>query len=132
MIPMPNREARIDQLKAAAQRKREDAIARACRAIVALENRGRPINFTSVAVEAGVSKDFLYKNEPLRRAIAFKRGPAQATINPAREAPGSSAAVKLQVATDALRKLRAENATLRTENARLRGDLQALRRRRSE
>lgn len=127
-----NREARVDQLKAAAQRKHEDAVARANHAIVALENRRRPINFTSVALEAGVSKDFLYKNETLRRAIALKRGPARATINPTRDTTDSSATVKLQVATIALHRLRGENAALRAENVQLRGDLQAVRRRRPE
>lgn len=125
------RDARIAQLRGAALRKHEDASAKANRAIIALENRGRVVNFTTVAAEAGVSRDFLYKNDALRSAIMDKR---RASIgSPARSrspSPASSDAVKLRVATDALRRLRAENDALRAENARLRGDLHELGRRR--
>lgn len=126
---MSTRDARIAQLRTAAQRKHEEALARANRAIVALENRGRAINFTTVANEAGVSRDFLYKNAALRRAIALKRGVVRAVVSQPMQASSGSAAVKLHVATDALRRLREENTKLRTENARLHGDLRALRRR---
>jgi hypothetical protein len=125
------RDARIAQLRDAAVRKREDATAKASRAIIALENRGRAVNFTTVASEAGVSKDFLYKNEALRSTIMGKRGPSTGSPSRSRSpSPASSDAVKLRVATDALKRLRAENDALRTESARLRGDLHDLRRRR--
>ncbi len=122
---------RVTQLRRASRRKHDDAIAKAKRAIVALENRGLAINFTSVASTAGVSKDFLYKNEALRSTIIGKR--RASTGVPSRSespSPSSSDAVKLRVATDALKRLRAENDSLRAENARLRGDLHELRRRR--
>lgn len=125
------RDARIAQLRDAAARKREDATAKANRAIIALENRGRAINFTTVAAEAEVSKDFLYKTEALRSTIMAKRGPSNGGTPRSRtSSPNSSDAVKLKVATDALKRLRAENDALRAENARLRGDLYDLRRRR--
>jgi hypothetical protein len=124
-----NREVRISQLKAAASRKREDAIARANRALVSLESRGRPINFTSVSLEAAVSKDFLYKNQALRRIIVLKRGPGRPALSAIRSSGANASAVKLTVATEALRQLRRENQALAAENARLRGDLQALRQR---
>jgi len=122
-----NRQARIEQLRAASSRKHDEAVAKANRALMRLENRGRAINFTSVASEAGVSKDFLYKNEELRRAIQKRRDKPVAT-SPHTGASSSSDAVKLRVANAALKQLRAENEALRAENARLRGDLHALRR----
>lgn len=124
-----SREVRISQLKAAASRKREDAIARANRALVSLESRGRPINFTSVSLEAAVSKDFLYKNQALRRIIVSKRGPGRPALSATSTSGANASAVKLTVATEALRQLRRENQALAAENARLRGDLQALRQR---
>lgn len=124
------REARIQQLREASARKSADATAKAKRAIIALESKGRPINFRTVATAAGVSKDFLYATPDLRRTIIDKRRPVRALVNlPAATTRSGSDQVKLQVATDALRRMRAENATLRAENARLRGDNQALRRR---
>ena len=125
---------RITQLRHAARRKHDAAVAKAKRAIVALENRGLAVNFTSVASTAGVSKDFLYKNEALRSAIMGKRraptgGPSRSQSPSPSPSPTSSDAVKLRVATDALKRLRAENDSLRAENARLRGDLHELRRR---
>lgn len=115
-----------EPLRAAAQAKQADALARARRAIVALESRGRTINFNTVAEEAGVSKGYLYKQPDLRRAIAERRtappGPAAASARSS-ERSEASAVHKLAIATDALKRLRAEVQALREENARLRGDL---------
>lgn len=119
----PDREARQTRLRAAAGKKSAEAVARAHRAIVSLENRGQTVNFNTVAEVGYVSKDFLYSNTELRALIMQKRGrPAGPTV-PASEGTEASAAVKLQVVTAALERLRAENAHLRQENARLRGEI---------
>lgn len=120
-------------LRAAASAKATDALARARRAIVALENRGQPINFNTVATEAGVSKGYLYRQPDLRRSIAEKRpSPPAAVARSARQqaSADSVAAKKLAVAVEALKSLRAEVQALREENARLRGDVAEERRRR--
>ncbi len=48
-----------ENLRAAAQRKREAAVKRAGTALRALESSGAPITFRGLATAAGVSVDFL-------------------------------------------------------------------------
>lgn len=125
----PDRDDRVARLRAAAQRKSEDAAARANRAVITLENRGQAVNFNTVAAEAGVSKDFLYSNTQLRSLITEKRPGRPAAATPAaQQTSEASALVKLAVATEALRRIRQEAAQLRQENAALRGELLATRR----
>jgi hypothetical protein len=125
----PDRNERVARLRAAAQRKSQDAAARAHRAIITLESRHQAVNFNTVAAGGGVSKDFLYSNPQLRSLIIEKRRGA-----PSPGAPGgqrtseASALIKLAVATKALNRVRQENAQLRLENAALRGELLATRR----
>ena len=125
----PDRDDRIARLRAAAQRKSEDATARAHRAILALETRRQVVNFNTVAAEAAVSKDFLYGNRQLRSLIMEKRpGRAGPVVPAAERASEASALVKLAVIAEALQRIRQENAQLRHENAALRGELLAVRR----
>jgi len=49
-------------LRSAAQRKHEAAIARATTALDALERDGKPVTFPGLAKAAGVSVDFLYRS----------------------------------------------------------------------
>jgi hypothetical protein len=91
-----------------------------------LETRRQAVNFNTVAAEAAVSKDFLYSNTQLRLLIMEKRPGRSGPAVPVDERPSeASALVKLAVATEALRRLREENAQLRRENAALRGELLA-------
>ena len=65
--------------------------------------------------------------------IADKRRAPSSVVQASRKAADQAdqgAAQKLAVATEALRRLKAENDVLRAENERLRGDLADLRRRR--
>jgi hypothetical protein len=125
----PDRDDRVARLRAAAQRKSEDATARAHRAIITLENRGQTVNFNTVAAEADVSKDFLYSNTQLRSLIIEKRPGRPGAATPAvQQTTEASALVKLAVAAEALRRIRQEVAQLRQENAALRGELLATRR----
>jgi hypothetical protein len=124
-----DRDDRVARLRAAAQRKSEDATARARRAIITLESRGQTVNFNTVAVEARVSKDFLYSNTHLRSLITEKRpGRSGAVTSAAQQTSEASALVKLAVAAEALRRIRQEVTQLRQENAALRGELLATRR----
>ena len=77
-----------DNLKRAAQAKREAARARAAKGLLRLLKSGGPITFQTVAQEAGVSKDFLYRTTDLRERIMDLRDRASAshTTGPAPEA----------------------------------------------
>jgi hypothetical protein len=124
------REQRAARLRGAAQLKSETAHSKARRAIMSLENRALPINFRTVADEAGVSRDFLYRSPEIRQLIVdHRRRPAPLiTSSPqALKRSEASAAVKLALATQALQRLREENRRLRDENARLLGDLSSRR-----
>jgi Family of unknown function (DUF6262) len=57
-----------ENLRAAAHRKHQAAIARATTALDALERDGTPVTFRGLAKAAGVSVDFLYRS-PLRTRI---------------------------------------------------------------
>ncbi|WP_144796580.1 DUF6262 family protein [Microbacterium paludicola] len=125
------RQARVENLKESSTRKSEEAQAKAWRAIMALVARGATVDFPAVVIEAGVSPSFLYKNPRLRAEIVSRRTPppprieSRSTVARSKEA---SNAVKLAVASSALRQLRDENTSLRAENARLQGEIQTLRR----
>lgn len=125
----PDRNERVARLRAAAQRKCQDAAARAHRAILTLENRRQAVNFNTVAATGGVSKDFLYSNPQLRSLIMEKRASRPSpNVSAGQRTSEVSALVKLAVATEALNRVRQENAQLRLENAALRGELLATRR----
>jgi hypothetical protein len=74
-----------DNLRAAAQRKRQAATQRAETALDALIATGEPITFRGLARTAGVSIDFLYRS-PLRARIEQLRASQQCTP-PVRAAP---------------------------------------------
>jgi regulator of replication initiation timing len=97
-------------LALASQRKSQDAIARARRALSAMHDAGAPITFQGVAQQAGVSRQWLYKNAQLRAEIEKLRGRQMGT----RRVPVA------QRASDA--SLRQRNQTLSQENKRLRGE----------
>jgi hypothetical protein len=61
-----------ENLRSAAQRKHETAIARATTALESLERDGTSVTFRGLAKTAGVSVDFLYRS-PLRARIAKLR-----------------------------------------------------------
>lgn len=101
-------------LAAAAQRKSEDALARARAALIVMHEAGVEITFQGVARQAGVSRQWLYKNAMLRGEVEKLRGHQGA-------APRVPAA---QRASDA--SLRQRNAMLLEENKRLRRDVAEL------
>jgi len=90
MVPRGN----PDNLRAAAQRKRQAATERAQTALDALITAGEPITFRGLAKTAGVSIDFLYRS-PLRARVEQLRAEQQRTppapAEPEPEAPPSPA-----------------------------------------
>ena len=78
-------ERRADALRKAAQAKRQAAVTRTETAIRALIKNKQEINFRSVARAAGVSLDFLYGNDDLRKRIEKLRGQQDR-----RSAPGAA------------------------------------------
>ena len=82
-------ERRADALRKAAQAKRQAAVTRADTAIRKLIKNQQDINFRSVARAAGVSLDFLYGNDDLRKRIEKLR--TQQNTRPAPDpAPGQA------------------------------------------
>lgn len=73
----------------AARAKREAATARAEQGLGRLLKAGSPINFHTVATEAGVSKDFLYRSTQLRERIMDLRSKTVPIPAPKREAARS-------------------------------------------
>ena len=115
---MPPNRARA--LTAAAQRKRDDTLARTRTALAELDQQGRPITFQSVARQAGVSRQWLYQQPDLRaeierlRALHLQR---RGEV-PARErATEASLRSRIQTLLDENRRLRAEVADLKAELA---------------
>src|SRR5436305_2471410 len=87
-----------ENLRAAAQRKRQAATERAQTALDALIAAGEPVTFRGLAKRAGVSIDFLYRS-PLRarveqlRAQQQRRPPAHAHPDPELNEPPSQSNV---------------------------------------
>lgn len=93
-----------------------DALSRARAAIETLDRNGEPTTFTTVALRAGVSRGWLYRQAELREAIL--------TLRTDRQATGPLLPATQRATVDSLRQrvdgLRAEIARLREENAQLR------------
>ncbi len=97
-----------DNLRNAAQRKHEAAVARATTALEALERDGKPVTFRGLAKTAGVSVDFLYRS-PLRARIEKLR----AERGSAPPAPRSVAASATVTQSNVVRALTAQIAELK-------------------
>ncbi len=73
-----------ENLRGAAQRKHDAAVARATAALEGLERDRKPVTFRGLASAAGVSVDFLYRS-PLRPRIEKLRAEQQRTPPAPRE-----------------------------------------------
>ena len=103
---------KIETLKDAAERKRQDALRRTDEAINRLIKQGKRINFPCVAEEAGVSVTYLYKYNEIRERIEHLRNQqTQAVDKPAQPqaATDNSKAVIIYNLKQEINKLRAEN-----------------------
>lgn len=112
----------------ASQRKSQDAIARARAALSAMHDTGAPITFQGVAQHAGVSRQWLYKNAPLRAEIEKLRGRQMGTrrVPVAQRASDASLRQRNQTLSQENKRLRSENTELKDELAALLGQRRAL------
>lgn len=117
-------------LVAAAAERHNSARRRATVAIEHLDGCGEAVTFSGVAVAAGVSRGWLYRQDDLRAAII--------RLRPTAGRPVTSGAANQRASIDSLRQrldaartevaqLRAENAGLRDQVARSFGDQRARR-----
>jgi hypothetical protein len=103
---------------AAAQRRAQETRDRALAALRRMDATGKPINFDTVAREAGVSRSWLYTQDQLRAEIERLRE-RRRTTNPTSKAPGrhrasdASLLRRLEAATVRIRRLEGENQELR-------------------
>jgi hypothetical protein len=116
-------ERRASALRQAAQAKRQAAVARAETAIRALIKNKKEINFRSVARAAGVSLDFLYGNDDLRKRIEKLRN--QQKARPVL-APDPAPADDNDIVHILTEKLRRERETRRTTVSELEAQLAAV------
>jgi hypothetical protein len=99
-----------DHLRTAAARRSQDAAERVRRALVEMTKARTPISFTSVARQASVSTDFLYRHPELRTKIETLRQPQKQATLPAVQAPESSGGAVTALA-EHLRRLHAARNT---------------------
>jgi hypothetical protein len=97
-----------DNLRAAARRKHQAAVARATTALDLLERDGKPVTFRGLAKAAGVSVDFLYRS-PLRAQNEQLRS-ARDSAPPA---PRSVEACEIPTQSNVVRALTAQIADLK-------------------
>jgi hypothetical protein len=123
-------QVRVDRLTVAAREKSADKVAAANRAITKLTSSGASVTFASIAREAGVSTDFLYRNAPLRERISELRTSPTRSAAPLLERPsGASQIVQIAALKKSVTELRHQRDELRRENEVLRGELLTLKRR---
>lgn len=122
------RQQRLDHLARAARAKHDAALTRAEAGLRQLIKSGAPVNFRTLATEAGVSLDFLYRTPQLRERVEALR--AQQHPRPAPSGPNAAAPTNAVVAalTAKLRQARDENTHLRAQLAAAHGELLTLRR----
>jgi Family of unknown function (DUF6262) len=117
-----------DNLRAAAQRKHDNAVDRAQQAIRALVRGGEPVNFRAVARLADCSPDFLYRTPALRARIQQLRAqprPADAATDITANVPANSMVIRELAAqlADEKRRHREDVAELEAALAAAQGEL---------
>jgi hypothetical protein len=116
-------------LTRAAAERHQATLRKASDAIARLDSTGQPVNFSSVAAAAGVSRDSLYRNPGIRDLISRLRSapPRSATTRTAERATAESLRALLSTARAEITRLRAENTMLRDQAARHLGEQRATR-----
>lgn len=122
-------ERKIEALKEATDRKRQEALDKTNAAIAKLLKEDKRINFPTVAKEAGVSVTYLYKYDDLKERINHLRKQQEETIKKP-IAPQSASDKSKQVIINQLRErikqLEADNRELRNKNEAVYGRLYQL------
>jgi len=114
-------------LTQAAAERHQATLKKAGDAIARLDDAGQPVNFSSVAAAAGVSRDSLYRNPGIRDLISRMRSAPPRTTRTAERATAESLRALLSTARAEITRLRAENTTLREQAARHLGEQRATR-----
>jgi len=112
-----------NNLKESWNRRSADAKTRALKAIEALMREKEPVNFNSVHLRSGVSKNYLYNNEELRKGIEECRAEEQArekAWHSKYDKTSKSKEVIIETKDKHIAKLEAENRRLRKEINQLR------------
>jgi hypothetical protein len=117
-------------LRAAASRRTTDTRKRAVKALRRLDTTGAPVNFDTVAREAGVSRSWLYAQTDLRTEIQrLRERQRTASSTPAvpdrQRATDTSLLRRLEAATERIRRLERDNRELREALAQALGEHRA-------
>lgn len=115
-------------LVVAAQRRRDDTLERARRALHDLRETGQRHTITEIAARAGVSRSWLYAQPELRDELRQLAAPSKtARFAPAQidRASDTSLRQRLTLAHERIRELDHENRQLRNQIAHLHGELRA-------
>jgi Family of unknown function (DUF6262) len=115
----------IGALAAAAQRKHTSAVERARAALVALDDVGAEITFQSVAAQAGVSRQWLYKIPELRAEVEKLRARQARPVPAAQRASDASLRQRNAMLLEENKRLRRENQELKHELANVLGERRA-------
>jgi hypothetical protein len=100
-------------------RRRQAALAAARHAIEQLQREGKTINYTAVALSAGVSRTWLYSQDQIRDLISqLRQQHTPAVPLAAQRASTGSLRQRLDAARAEITRLRAENHSLREQVAR--------------
>lgn len=110
-------------LEAGWKRRSEEAKEKAFRAIEKIRKNGGSVNFNSVHVESGLSKNYLYTNDEIRSLIEAERDKEQArseAYHKKYDKTSKSKDVVIESKDKYIAKLLAENESLRREINQLR------------
>lgn len=122
-----------DHLARAAKSRHDSTHAKAETALRELAERGQPISFASVARQAGISTDFLYRQPTLRAKISSLRSRSGSQAAPVEGADASSTSSVVRALStrikDLTRQRREEVDALRRDLAAAHGENLLLRRR---
>jgi len=115
-------------LTQATAERHQATLRKASDAIAHLDSSGQPVNFSTVAAAAGVSRASLYRDPGIRDLISrIRSAPSRsaATRAAAQRATAESLRTRLDTARAEITRLRAENTMLREQAARHLGEQRA-------
>ena len=110
-------------LEAGWKKRSEDAKTKALKAIAKIKASGGNVNFNSVHVESGLSKNYLYTNDEIRTAITMERDKEKtktAAYHKKYDKTSKSKDVVIESKDKYIAKLQAENDALKKEINQLR------------
>ena len=110
-------------LEASWRKRSEETLAKVSKAIEELQAAGEPVNFHTVHLKSGVSKNYLYTNETVRKEIEKRRSLEAAKAgawHKKYDRTSKSKDVLIEAKDKRIAKLEEENHRLRQELATLR------------